>query len=146
MKRTILIILVLISTVLSAGEIVKTGTVNNSDRTWKLEKFETDSVFYVYIELYSTGEIFRKGKIQIDGTKYGEWSTYFQSGSIWIKMWYFNDNLHGPQFAYREDGSIALIGEYLNGLKHGCFRQIDESSNIVFSRLYKNGEDSGDSC
>jgi antitoxin component YwqK of YwqJK toxin-antitoxin module len=147
MKFLLTIIFTISLFYMKAGDVLKTGKVKNSNNTWKVEFMsDGDTEYYLYSEMYPTGDISKQGKIKKDGSKYGEWKAFYVNGSIWTRMYYINDKLHGTQFSYREDGSIFLSGEYINGLKNGCFRQFNMDLTIIISREYIDGINTGRDC
>ncbi len=112
MRRVILSLMVLISTVCVAQNTVKT---NYEDGTLKSEYISCDNELVAVTNYYKSGSVKETGYFK-DGVPEGKWVTY------------------------AEDGSKTAELSYTNGKRHGEFRVWDEFANAYVEIHYANGE------
>ncbi len=61
---------------------------------------------------------------------------YYKDGSLKARGPVLGENMEGEWLFYRENGQIAQIGHFKNGLKHGSWIRYDKDMNIEYDETF----------
>ena len=134
MKKTLLSLLLVVSSVLSFG----------AQRVPYEKLTFPDGYIYYNNEKY-TGEFERKsprtGKINlIASVKEGPSKTYYESGVLSADLNYKNDKFEGMQKYYHENGKLQAEIPTRKGVIDGVSKLYDENGKLQEEILFKNGQ------
>jgi len=92
-----------------------------------------------YIKEYNE-ELFNQ---TINNKKEGIWKDY-----IWYpgpepilhsEISYKNDKYHGKYVIYNDNGTIKVIGNYINGKRERLWKEYNNKGDLIREGIYKNG-------
>lgn len=61
--------------------------------------------------------------LEKDGVFHGQWSLFYEDGTLKAKVYYAEGHLHGPAFFYSQSGQLLSESWYIRGKKFGKVRQ-----------------------
>jgi antitoxin component YwqK of YwqJK toxin-antitoxin module/Tfp pilus assembly protein PilF len=88
---------------------------------------------------FSSGNVKTVGKYNDQGKRDGTWKYYHFDGSIDAIENFKNGELEGPVEHHYDDGTVMLMGNYVNGKKEGEFLRYYNTGALNSSEQYKNG-------
>lgn len=87
------------------------------------DHFEADGA---YREYYRSGKPFVEGRYQ-RGRQHGEWTYWFENGTVNRKATYKNGQPDGTWEVRREDGTLAAKRSFVDGQRHGEWITFDKT-------------------
>ncbi len=87
---------------------------------------------------YLNGKPYETGKY-LEGTKDGEWVTYYSNGNKNKMTTYRNGSEHGPYRYWDENGTHRNEGEFRNGKRSGTWTSWNESPKVKHIEKFQDG-------
>ena len=91
------------------------------------------------IEKWESGNVWLKGNYK-NNEKDGKFTMYYQSGKIQNEEVFSNGIKNGKHVSYFENGNKEKEGEYVNGLQEGSWISYSSTGNIISEIKYSKGK------
>ena len=91
------------------------------------------------IEKWESGNIWLKGNYK-NNEKDGKFTMYYQSGKTQMEEVFSNGIKNGKHVSYFENGNKEREGEYVDGLQEGSWISYSNNGNIESKIKYRKGE------
>ena len=119
--------------------LVTSCKTSKTDNQTKDNSINEKALNGLVIEKWESGNIWLKGNYK-NNEKDGTFTMYYQSGKMQNEEVFSNGIKNGKHVSYFENGNKELEGKYVNGLQEGSWVTYSSTGNIISKIKYSKGK------